>query len=180
LWSKDADKVSPVEVVVPVEGVYGFRVVVVGNNGLAGKRPSPGDLADLWIGVDSTTPQVRLTSAIYGEGRFAGQLDIRWDASDRWFTDRPITLQFSEHAQGPWSTIASGIPDTGQYHWSVGPRIPDKIFLRIEARDRAGNVGQHQLQQPVSTTGLIPQGHIRGFRPFSGSPELRGASKPNM
>ncbi|MFV2067740.1 MAG: hypothetical protein ACC645_12270 [Pirellulales bacterium] len=167
LWLTDDDKHSPLDASVPAEGVYGFRVVVVGNNGLVGKKPAAGDLADLWIGVDTTPPTVRLTSAIYGEGRFAGQLDIRWVANDQWFSDRPVTIQFSENPQGPWSTIASGIPNTGQHYWSVEPRIPQKVYLRIEVRDLAGNVSHHQLTQPVSTTGLVPQGHIRGFRPAS-------------
>lgn len=163
-WQSDADKQSPLDVSVPTEGVFGFRVVVVGNNGLSSKPPQNGELADLWIGVDCTPPRVRLTSAIYGEGQHAGQLDIRWEAADDWLVDRPVTLQFSEQPQGPWSTIASGIPNTGQYYWPVEARIPEKIFLRIEVLDEAGNKGEYQLNEAVSTTGLVPQGRIRGFR----------------
>ena len=163
-WQSDSDKQSPLDVSVPTEGLFGFRVVVVGNNGLSGKPPQNGDVADLWIGVDATPPTVRLTSALYGEGRFAGQLDIRWEAADDWLTDRPVTLQFSDNPQGPWSTVASGIPNTGQYYWPVEARIPEKVYLRIEVLDEAGNKGEFQLQEAVSTTGLVPQGRIRGFR----------------
>jgi hypothetical protein len=173
LWHSDDDRQSPLVVDVPREGIYGFRVVVVGNNGLSGRKPVNGDLADLWVGVDTTQPSVRLTSAIYGEGRFAGQLDIRWEAKDAWFPARPVTLLFSEHADGPWSTIASGIPNTGQYFWPVEARIPEKIYLRIEVRDEAGNVGAYQVTEPVNTSGLVPQAHIRGLRPAAAAAKWR-------
>lgn len=164
LWKTDPDKQSPLELDAPREGIFGFRIVVVGNNGLAGSSPHSGDPADLWVGVDTTKPSVRLTSAIYGEGQHAGNLDIRWQAEDAWLAERPVSLFFSEEPNGPWSTIASGLPNSGQYYWPVESRIPEKIYLRIEVVDEAGNRGEHQLTEPISTTGLIPQARIRGLR----------------
>lgn len=177
-WQNDADQTSPLDLEVEQDGIYGFRIVIIGSNELSSAPPQPGDPADLWVGVDTSEPTARLTAAIYGEGEHAGQLDIRWQAIDVWFTDRPITLQFSEHPQGPWITIAAGLPNTGQYFWSVDPRIPRQIFLRIEACDEAGNVAQHQISQAISTAGLIPQGRIRGLRPNSTVPtEDRSAGR---
>lgn len=169
-WQTDADKQSPMDISVPKEGNFGFRIVVIGNNGLSGHPPQNGEPADLCVGVDTTAPTVRLTSAIYGEGEHAGQLDIRWEATDASLGERPVTLQFSENHDGPWSTIASGIPNTGQYYWQVESRIPAKIFLRIEVRDEAGNMGEFQVAEPVNTSGLVPQAHIKG---------LRSASRPD-
>ena len=165
LWSVDHDQQSPIDVDVKAEGVFGFRVVIVGNNGLAGPAPRNGDLADLWVGVDMTPPTARLTSVIYGEGNRAGQLDIRWIADDARLMDRPITLLFSDQPSGPWTTIASGLDNTGQYFWSIDPRVPKRIYLRIEARDQAGNLGEHQLAEPIAIAGLIPKARIRGVRP---------------
>lgn len=163
-WQNDLDQTSPLDVTVEKDGIYGFRIVIIGSNQLSTAPPQPGDPADLWAGVDTSVPTARLTSAIYGEGEHAGQLDIRWQATDIWFTDRPVSLYFSEHPQGPWTTIAAGLPNTGQYFWAVEPRIPRSIYLRIEARDEAGNVAEHQIQDAISTAGLIPQGRIRGLR----------------
>jgi hypothetical protein len=163
-WQTDTDKQSPMDISVPKEGNFGFRIVVISNNGLSGHPPQNGDPPDLCVGVDSTAPSVRLTSAIYGEGERAGQLDIRWEATDASLGERPVTLQFSENRDGPWSTVASGIPNTGQYFWQVESRIPAKIFLRIEVRDEAGNTGEFQVGEPVSTSGLVPQAHIKGLR----------------
>ena len=165
VWNIDEDRKSPVEVAVQEDGLFGFQVVVVGNNGLAGPAPRNGDLADLWVGVDTTAPQVRLMSVIYGEGSRAGQLDIRWTASDTRLAERPIVLSFSDQPAGPWTTIAAGLPNSGQYYWSIDPRVPKRLFLRIEVRDEAGNHGEHRLDEPIAMASLIPKARIQGIRP---------------
>ncbi len=159
------DTRQPMQVSVEREGVYGYRVVVVANSGLASRRPRSGDQADLWIGVDTTAPLVRLTGAVYGKNENAGRLAIRWQADDALFGDRPVTIRFSESAEGPWVTIASGLPNTGEYFWAADPRTPEKIFLRVEVRDAAGNKSADQLERAIKVEGLIPRGRIRGFRP---------------
>jgi hypothetical protein len=170
-WSLDEDLRSPLDVKVQREGIYGFRVVIVGRNGLATPAPHTGDLADIWVGVDTTRPAARITSAIYGEGVHAGELDIRWEVIDESLGDRAITLLFSEQASGPWTTIAAGLPNTKQYFWSVDPNTPRKLYLRLEVRDEAGNTTQHQLVEPISTTGLVPKAFIRSVRPVTSEPQ---------
>lgn len=160
-WSADENRESPMLVEVQEEGIYGFRIVIVGKNGLTSQAPRPGDPADLWVGVDTTRPVVEITSAAYGQGEYAGHLDIRWNAVDSGFGARPITLLFSDQPQGPWNTIASGLPNTGQHYWRVDSRVPEKFYLKIEARDEAGNLGESQLTEPIHSAGLSPRGRIR-------------------
>jgi len=164
----DEDRESPLLVEVEEEGVYGFRVVIVGKNGLASQTPRPGDLADLWVGVDATQPTAEITSAAYGSDEHAGQLDIRWTASDDHLGSRPVTLSFSAQADGPWTTIAASLPNSGQYFWRVDSRVPDEFYLRLEVRDEAGNVAVHRLDQPLQSAGLTPRGSVRGFKPLGG------------
>jgi hypothetical protein len=161
----DEDRTSPLLVEVEEEGVYGFRLVIVGKNGLASQSPGPGDLADLWIGVDSTQPTVEITSAVYGDEEHAGQLEIRWNAADVHLANRPITLSFSDQQDGPWTTIAASLPNTGQYFWRVDSRVPAQFYLRIQARDEAGNMAVHHLKEPLQSAGLSPKASIRGFAP---------------
>jgi hypothetical protein len=163
----DEDRESPLLVEVTEEGIYGFRVVIVGKNGLASQTPRSGDLADLWVGVDATKPTVEITSAAYGSEDHAGQLDIRWTAGDDHLGSRPVTLSFSAQADGPWTTIAASLPNSGQYFWRVDSRVPDEFYLRLEVRDEAGNVAVHRLDQPLQSAGLTPKGSIRGFEPVS-------------
>ncbi len=169
-WSLDEDLESPIDVQVKQEGIYGFRVVIVGRNGLATPAPHTGDLADIWVGVDTTRPTARITSAIYGDGVHAGELDIRWKVIDESIGDRAVTLLFSENPTGPWTTIAAGLPNSEQYYWSVDPNTPREIYLRLEVRDEAGNTTDHQLVEPISTTGLVPKAFIRSVRPVTDQP----------
>lgn len=166
-WSLDEDQESPIDVQVEREGTYGFRIVLVARNGLSTPAPNPSEPADVWVGVDVTRPAVRITSAIYGEGVHAGELGIQWLASDESLGDRPITLMFSERPDGPWNTIAAGLPNSGQYYWKVDPNMPQKIYLRLEVYDDAGNLGEHQLVEAVSTRGLVPRAIIRSVRPVA-------------
>jgi len=166
LWGVDEDHESPFLVEMENEGVYGFRIVIVGKNGLASETPRSGDLADLWVGVDTTKPVAEITTATYGTDAYAGHLDIQWDVNDDHLGARPITLQFSEKRNCDWTTIASGLPNTGQYYWRVDSRVPPSFFLRLEVRDEAGNVNSYQLKSPIKSAGLTPRGQVQGFRPL--------------
>jgi hypothetical protein len=173
-WGRDADLTSPLEVEVAQEGVYGFRIVVVGKHGLATSAPQPGEAADIWVGVDLTRPTAKLVRAAYGEGPMAGKLDIRWQADDAHLGSRPITLLVGERPDGPFTAIAAGLPNTGQYWWDPQPRLPRQLFLRLEVRDEAGNVAIDQLTEPIRVEGLEPKGRIRGLSPLELPP--RGAA----
>ncbi len=163
LWGTDDDRQSPFDVQVEREGILGFRVVIIGRNGLAGPKPRSGDPADIWVGVDKTSPVAQLVSATYGEGTRAGRLIIRWSAEDLNLERRPITLLFSESPDGPWTIIASSLPNDGEYAWPADPQLPPRVYLRLEARDQAGNVGTDQTDQAIRIDGLAPKARIRGL-----------------
>jgi hypothetical protein len=161
-WASDPDSRSPFPVSVEENGTYGFRIVVHSKDGLTGTGPSTGDPADIWITVDTEKPQTRINSVPYGRGREAGQLVINYTANDSELTLRPITLAYSSNLSGPWIIIDENLSNSGQHLWKPGTDIPEKIFLRIEARDKAGNIGTHLLQQPIDISGLVPSGTISG------------------
>ena len=147
----------------PSEGVYGFRLVITAMNGLSGDVPQSGDLADMWIEVDQTSPEGELLSAPYGDDVTQGSLVIRWQASDRNLGRRPISLYVSESPSGPWDVLSAGLPNTGQYDWQIVPSLPKRVFLRLEVKDRAGNLHFNQLPRPVDLSALSPRGTLRGL-----------------
>jgi hypothetical protein len=177
-WGADPDKQSPFEVEVNNEAIYGFRIVIVGRNGLATSSPRPGEAADIWVGVDLTRPAARLTSAAYGQGDASGKLDIRWEASDANLGSRAISLSIGERPSGPFSPLAAGLPNNGQYLWEFDPRSPRQIFLRLEVRDEAGNIAVDQLTDPIKVEGLEPKGRIREFN--AGPEPIQGAFRPPL
>jgi hypothetical protein len=164
-WGIDSDRQSPFEIEVESEGLFGFRMVIVGENGLASRRPLPGDDADTWIEVDTTVPQARIISVLNGKGPEAGSLIIEYLAIDPHFSDRPIFLSYSETPRGPWIPIAQGARNHGRYVWPSDPSVPPTVFVRLEAFDAAGNSASHQLDLPVDVQGAAPRGRIQGFRP---------------
>ncbi|MFM2011954.1 MAG: hypothetical protein RLZZ396_738 [Planctomycetota bacterium] len=164
-WGVDADRESPFDIEVDTEGLFGFRMVIVGSNGLASRRPLPGDSADAWIYVDTTMPRARILSALAGKGSDAGSLVIEYQAIDDHFIDRPISLFYSETMQGPWVPITQGAKNQGRFAWSGESHIPEKVFLKLQATDAAGNVGEHVLDLPVDVQSAAPRGKIQGFRP---------------
>ena len=166
MWGQDPDRASPFDIQVEAEGLFGFRMIIVGANGLASNRPRNGDNADAWIQVDTTKPQAKLISALYGKGQQAGSMIIEYRAADDYFPERPITLSYSEVPSGPWKTIATGVRNNGRYVWPADPSLPATIYLRLEAFDSAGNVGVHLLDTPIDVQGLAPRGRIQGFRPI--------------
>ncbi len=171
-WDTDPDGESPFDIITAGDGVYGFRIVVVGRNGLTSPRPLDGEDADIYVMVDTSKPVVRITGARYGEQDDTGKLLIYYSASDSHdnLARRPITLKFSESPSGPWTTIATGLDNDGFYAWPADPELPPRIYLRAEAIDRAGNIGSDTLEQPIAVEGLRPRARIRGFQPVQESP----------
>jgi len=170
LWGQDPDRSSPFDIETKGEGVFGFRIVVVGGNGLASPRPLAGESPDIFVVVDRTRPSIRITGARYGEGDRTGGLVIRYECKDTNLPRRPIGLAFSGAPDGPWTTIAAGLENTGEYVWRADPNLPRQLYLRIDGTDQSGNVGTYILDQPIDTQGLAPRARIRGFQPLSENP----------
>lgn len=166
-WGSDPDRLSPFDVQVGNDGLFGFRMVIVGANGLVSNRPKNGDTADVWINVDTSPPSAKITRAVYGEGPEMGMLVIDYQCGDSHLVDRPVSLAYSERPEGPWTTFVSGQKNTGMYLWKANPSLPDRIYLKLDVVDKAGNIGSHRLDLPIDTKGLAPRGRIHGFRPIA-------------
>ncbi|MFT5303815.1 MAG: hypothetical protein ACI87E_003789 [Mariniblastus sp.] len=164
-WGSDPDNQSPFPVEVQEDGRYGFRIVVHSKDGLTGQGPSTGDPADIWILVDTQSPLASITSVPYGRGNEAGRLVVNYSVADDQLTLRPITLSYSSAAQGPWLPIGEGLRNEGRYVWKPQANVPDQIYLRLDALDKAGNIGVHMLSQAIDVSGLVPRGTIRGVSP---------------
>jgi hypothetical protein len=162
----DRDTRSPMLVTAQEEGIYGFRVVVSDARGLGDQRPQSGDPPDVWIGVDLTEPAARIVSVERGAGYQTGQLIIQWEADDSMLSARPVSLFYSELPGGPWTQIASGLENTGQYRWSPSRPMPQRLYVRLEVRDEAGNVGVAEMSEAAASSAFRPVGHIRNVRPL--------------
>ncbi|HEY8505444.1 MAG TPA: hypothetical protein VIL46_12750, partial [Gemmataceae bacterium] len=133
-----------------------------------GARTSPpkaGDAAEFWVEVDTTPPVVSLPPPILGGGSETGTLTILWTASDPNLTDAPIALAYAAAPQGPWQPIATGLKNEGIHRWKLPAGVPGQMYLRVEATDRAGNVGRYVTPTPVNLATVSPNIHLRGVSP---------------
>ncbi|QDT08829.1 hypothetical protein [Planctomycetes bacterium K23_9] len=182
-WGNDPDLTSPFDIETKGEGTFAFKIVVISRNGLASPRPLSGETPDIAVIVDKSKPDVKITDVKYGEGERTGSLVIRYDCKDPNLMQRPIALSFSDSPDGPWTTIAGGLQNEGDYVWPGDPELPRKIYLRIDAKDRAGNDGTYLLEEPIDSQGLAPRARIRGFRSLSdrsfADPKDQTAGRPS-
>jgi hypothetical protein len=164
-WGSDPDNQSPFPVEVDEEGRYGFRIVIHSRDGLTGRGPSSGDKPDIFVVVDTQAPLAQIVSVPYGRSSDAGRLIVNYRVSDPHLTLRPISLFFSTSPQGPWTPIEEGLRNDGAYVWKPTANVPDRVFLRLDGIDRAGNKGTHALTQAIDISGLVPRGTIQGVVP---------------
>jgi hypothetical protein len=160
----DDDATSPINVVLPAAGLYGFRLEIVPDLPGAGGGPRPGDPAESWIGIDEEPPYVELLSAARVAEGESGAILIRYTSRDQLAAPKTARLLFSPNPEGPWATIATDLDNQGEYHWQPDRSTPARVYLRIEVSDVAGNVGSAGCQEPVLVTASRVVGRLGGLR----------------
>jgi hypothetical protein len=155
-YSDDAKDKGPYTVTVRAEGRYGYTLIPRSGVGLSEKPPQVGDQPQIWIEVDETKPVVRLISVDVGRGADSGKLKITWNALDKHLKAQPITILYSQTAEGPWTELAGKLENTRSYVAS-SEGLPFEFFLRVEASDEAGNVGSDQTRATVKVDLKVPK-----------------------
>lgn len=165
-WSKlgeDEDRISPIVARLPGEGLYGLSLAV--KNGVGNGQPPPraGEPPQLWLEVDLTPPRVQILSCEPSRGGTNGILTITWSANDKNLGPQPISLYYATRPEGPWTNITSGLANTGRYVWRIPNGTPYQFYLRVEAVDRAGNVGTAETPKPIIVDLSVPRGRLLGI-----------------
>ncbi|MFN0053204.1 MAG: hypothetical protein ACKV0T_13555 [Planctomycetales bacterium] len=135
----DDDKQSPAQIEVPREGTYGFSLGIRTPDGQSTDVPRNGDPPALEVVVDQTAPEVQLLPPKQGRGTHAHKILVSWTYADEFPADQPVALFYAATPKGPWMRISDWIENTGRYVWVTSPGVPARFYLRIEARDQAGN-----------------------------------------
>ena len=148
-YGDDQDKQSPFAVEVPEDGLYGFAIRVRSGAGLADDPPQPGEEPSVVIVVDRTPPQVQLLPIQQGAGGQLNKITISWRMADDNPSDKPVSLAYSANPNGPWERICDWQQDTGSYVWNVGQGVPSRLYVRLVARDAAGNHSFVDTPQPL-------------------------------
>ncbi len=144
----------------PGDGIYGFVLVVKSRAGLGKAPPRAGDLPDIRIQVDTTTPKADLFEP-KPDPQKPNTLLLKWNATDDNLANTPITLEWSEKREGPWVAIAPPLPNApGKYSWTLPDRLPVQVYMRLRVRDLAGNESIAVTQQPQLVDLSEPEGTL--------------------
>jgi hypothetical protein len=147
------------------EGIYGITLVAKSGVGLGDRPPQPGDRPQLWIEVDLTKPVVQILNVQVGNGIDKGKLTVAWNARDKNLGNQPIRLSYAEQKDGPWNTLADKLANNGKHTWKLPEELPYQFYVRAEATDLAGNVGEAITQDKVKVDLSLPKAHIRDIEP---------------
>ena len=172
-WQKaavDDDDASPINVVLPAAGLYGFRLEIVPDTPDASTGPRPGDAAESWIGIDEDPPHVELLGASRVSETDRSGVVIRYTSRDQLPAPKTARLLFSPNAEGPWATIATAIDNQGEYRWQPDRATPARVYLRIEVADAAGNIGAVTSPEPVTVSTSRVVGRLGGVRTLPTTP----------
>ncbi|MCA8996639.1 MAG: hypothetical protein KDA80_06635 [Planctomycetaceae bacterium] len=159
-YGTDSDRQSPMQVTVPKDGTYGFSFRIVNGLGLVTPPPQPGDSPDVTVSVDRVPPVVRLLPIRQGQGREHNQVVVEWTAQDREFDDRPVSLYYAAQPTGPWEAITGWQANTGRHTFTLPSDINQKLYIRLDVRDAAGNVTRADGATPLFVDHSKPTARI--------------------
>lgn len=168
LYGEDPDKISPMTVEVPGEGVYGFVCVVTDRNGNREREPGPRTRPETVIVVDRTPPDAKWIAPkqdILGRGQ---TVELSWESSDAHLGETPVKIQYAANAVGNhdrnanWVTAQEELPPVGTYRWT--PPDSQRYNLRLIAEDRAGNMAVAYCPATISVDSIPPV--IRSVQPL--------------
>jgi hypothetical protein len=176
-FGEDADRVSPAEVEMPGEGLFGVKLVVSNGRGFGATPPATGDAPDWWIEVDQTPPVAELVAVQPSRNGEAGVMLITWKAHDKNLGLRAIDLYWSAHPHGPWTVIAKGLKNDGLYRWAVPQEVGGQAYVRMTVADQARNVTECTTSQAVAIDDLS-RPRIRVVGVTTSEPESGPAMPP--
>jgi hypothetical protein len=158
-FSKDAPVVWA-----PPEGHWRVYIRRILTSGLAGTDPSkePEKVkSQAEFIIDRTAPQVGISfPASKAKLRGGDKYPVTWTVADPYLKNAPITLKWSLDGT-TFTTVAENQPNSGTFEWTVPRDMTTSGVLRVEAADKAGNVGIAEATS-VLVDSIRPKGRVAG------------------
>lgn len=157
-YGDDPDLRSPVSIRVPRQGTYGFAIRARSGAGLIAAPPAAGEAPDVSVVVDVTPPSGRVRSVqLVRSGH--RQMVARYEL-DRAHPQDMVRVEYAVHLDGPWQSAGDWQANDGSAEWQLVQGLPGRIFVRLLARDRAGNIGRLSYPHPVIIDLARPRARI--------------------
>ena len=159
-YGSDPDRKSPFSVRVSKSGLFGFAIRARSGIGLSDDPPQPGHPPEIVIVVDQIAPRPRLGNLTQGQGLTHNQVQFSWVLTDADLPEQSVMLSRAYSPTGPWEPISGWIENSGRYIWTLDQTIDRPIYIRLEARDLAGNLGKADSDQPMQIDLTRPSARI--------------------
>ncbi len=160
----------------PNEGIYGFYIIPESGAGKKADDPKKDEPPMMLVVVDTTKPQVEITSVQVKPGGVKGPIvEITWRATDSNLMPRPVNLEWSSDREATkWNEIKYRLDNdltatTGRYAWEVPDEKLWKFYVRARAVDKAANAGESVWGQEVIVDLEKPSGTIDRVRGGGGA-----------
>ena len=127
--------------------------------------------APVAVQLESAGSTVPVSTDIGGDVLAAIELDLAMLAGDADSSDgepdslgpQPIVNRSIARGHAVISSVDGTQANTGRYAWTVPAGLPLKVFLKITAEDKSGNVGEAVTPQPLAVDLHKPVGRIRAI-----------------
>lgn len=147
--------------------IYGFTLVVRSGVNKGRLPPVQGEAPEMRVELDTTLPEAKLAPPEQ-DPQHRDVLTLKWLVRDRNLEPDGVSLYWSELHDGPWKPIAEGLAAAqGQYSWSP-QGLPYYVYLRLTARDKAGNVTEVICDNPVAIDMTVPEARLKRVFPAIG------------
>ena len=122
---------------------YPYRLRLRASDGMyeMQARSMPFKLAKL----TEQRPELKITSPRGGE-KWSNTREVRWQASDSTAQSLRIDVEFSHDGGQSWSTLASGLANTGLYQWDTRGVANGTYLLRLSADN--GQTKSSEISEP--------------------------------
>jgi hypothetical protein len=157
-FGEDTDGMSPADVTLPGDGVFGLRLVGINGNGF-GKPPAAGALPTTNVEVDTIRPKIQSWKVSPIE---QGKLEIQWRVLDKNLGNDPVSLYYAHERNGTWKPLCKKLKGEGVFQGAVPADATDQISIRVEAIDLAGNVSTCESQEPLIVDRMEPEINVVG------------------
>ncbi len=164
-YGVDADLKSPMTVQVPEDGRYGFHFRIHSGVGNAEPPPQPGQKPQIDLIVDSSKPHIQLLNSFQGRGERIDTVTVQWQYADNYPAENPISIFYSGSRLGPWQQAEGALKNVGTHSFRIPRNAPTKLYLKIVARDAAGNLAEEVSRKPLLIDRARPTARVITIEP---------------
>src|SRR5262245_34573833 len=162
---------AEVEYTFPDDGTYGMTLVARSKAKIAQPTPSGNQPPQLWVVVDTQKPIIEQFTAKFAQPSDPRTLVLTWKAKDDHLQAEPVVFQYApiekDGKEGKWTELTASLANSGR-HVCATPQLPQGCYqfrVRITVSDRAGNLAEQALKDPISIDVTPPHVELFDVKP---------------